>query len=92
MCSAKFEFVSDCVSAFICFERYTFLTNTQFGAVITFKFHTPVDLYLSCLVLCVILFVRCLWSVLFVVYAMLYLSYLKLLKSRLKGYLPDSCL
>ena len=40
---------------------------------------TLVDVCFSCLVLCVVLFVRCLLRVLFVVYAMLYSNFLILL-------------
>ena len=38
ICSAKFDFISGYVSAFICFEISTSLTGIEFGTVITFKF------------------------------------------------------
>ena len=75
VCFAKYNFIMCCVGAFIVqyivFKGSTSLTDLEFGTVITF---TPV--YLCFFLLGVVLFVRCLWSVFFLVYVMLYLSFI----------------
>ena len=55
------------------------MTNIEFGTVVYLSLYTLVDVCFSCLVLCVVLFVRCLLRALFVVYVMLYSSFLILL-------------
>ena len=100
ICSANFDFISGYMSDFIC-SVYRVLKDIpawpiyNLGQSLLLSLHSPVNVCLSFLVLCVcFVFAKFLWGLLFEVYAVLYLIFLLTLSNFLSRLLlcTFSCL